>query len=145
MKIVKTHLLKALIITAVFSALLPLLAGNLKRPEAVVTVVVVAKDMKFNQTNPTIYIRPGTKIRLILRNEDPGMRHDLVLEALGLETPILKEGESAILEFVVEDEGLFEYICSLHPVLMRGILMVSDQRLDQQTVSRGPAHSNQEF
>ena len=145
MKIVKTHLLKALITTAVIAALLPLLAGSLKRSEAVVTVVVVAKDMKFNQTNPTIYIRPGTKIRLILRNEDPGMRHDLVLEALGLETPILKKGESAILEFVVEDEGLFEYICSLHPVLMRGILMVSDHRSDQRTVSRGPAHSNQEF
>lgn len=145
MKIVKTHLLKALITTAVVAALLPLLAGSLKRSEAVVTVVVVAKDMKFNQTNPTIYVRPGTKIRLILRNEDPGMRHDLVLEALGLETPIIKEGESAVLEFVVVDEGLFEYICSLHPVLMKGILMVSDQRWDQRTVSRGPAHSNQEF
>ncbi|HCN09915.1 MAG TPA: hypothetical protein DIT01_18475 [Lentisphaeria bacterium] len=145
MKIVKTHLLKALITTAVVAALLPLLAGSLKRSEAVVTVIVVAKDMKFNQTNPTIYVRPGTKIRLILRNEDPGMRHDLVLEALGLETPIIKEGESAVLEFVVVDEGLFEYICSLHPVLMKGILVVSDQKWDQQTVSRGPAHSNQEF
>ena len=145
MKIVKTHLLKALITTAVIAALLPLLAGSLKRSEAVITVIVVAKDMKFNQTNPTIYVRPGTKIRLVLRNEDPGMRHDLVLEALGLETPIIKEGESAILEFEVEDEGQFEYICSLHPVLMKGILMVSNQRWDQRTASRGPAHSNQEF
>ena len=145
MKIVKNHLLKALITTAVIAALLPLLAGSLKQPEAVVTVVVVAKDMKFNQTNPTIYIRPGTKIRLILRNEDPGMRHDLVLEALGLETPIIKNGESAVLEFEVGDEGRFEYICSLHPVLMKGILMVSDQKWDQRTVSREPTHSNQEF
>ena len=104
MKIVKTHLLKALITTAVVAALLPLLAGSLTRSESVVTVVVVAKDMKFNQTNPTIFIRPGTKIRMVLRNEDPGMRHDLVLEALGLETPIIKAGESAVLEFEVEDE-----------------------------------------
>ena len=145
MKIVKTHLLKALITTAVVAALLPLLAGSLTRSESVVTVVVVAKDMKFNQTNPTIFIRPGTKIRMVLRNEDPGMRHDLVLEALGLETPIIKAGESAVLEFEVEDEGRFEYLCSLHPVMMKGILMVSDQRPDQQTVSREADHSNQEF
>ena len=98
-------------------------------------IEILAKDMMFNQTNPTIYLKPGTKVRLILHNEDPGMEHDLVIEALNLKTAIIKEGETAILEFTVPKDGKFAYICSLHPRMMKGFFMVSNQQPDRQTAS----------
>lgn len=90
------------------------------------TIVVTAQDMMFNETNPTIELTPGETVRLVFRNEDPGMKHDLNIPALGLRTGVIEAGEEAVLEFTVPDNGTFEYVCSLHPVSMRGLFAVAD-------------------
>ena len=91
--------------------------------ESVRTIVMTAKDMKFDVT--TILIAPGESIRIILRNDDPGMKHDLVIPDLGIRTPVLETGEEAVLEFVAPDFGVLEYFCSMHPVSMFGFLGVA--------------------
>jgi len=96
-------------------------------------IVIVAKEMAFffeNRTeqdsvNPTIIVRAGERITLILRNEDPGMRHDLVIADLGLRTRVTSYGETATLTFRVPgDPGAYAYLCSLHPAMMTGELVV---------------------
>ena len=86
------------------------------------TIVVTAKDMVYDQTE--IRVAPGEWVRLILRNEDPGMKHDLVIEGLGVRTTIIKTGERTEVIFQVPAQGSFTFLCSLHPVTMRGLLIV---------------------
>lgn len=88
------------------------------------TIVVTAKDMMYNGTNPEIVLAPGQRVRLVLRNEEPGVKHDLVIPELNLRTPLLEFGEQAVLEFLAPDRGTFVYLCSLHPVRMRGVVRV---------------------
>jgi plastocyanin len=95
------------------------------------TVVLTARDMAFwtedsSTPNPAIAAAPGEALRLELRNRDRGMAHDLALPGLGRATPVLAgAGESAALELRAPDEpGDYEYVCSLHSRLMRGLLTV---------------------
>ena len=90
------------------------------------TIVVTAQNMMFNETNPTIQLTAGETVRVVFRNEDPGMQHDLIIPALGLRTGIIETGEEAVFEFTVPDDGTFQYLCSLHPVSMRGFFAVAD-------------------
>ena len=89
------------------------------------TIVITAKDMRFNVTNPTITLAPGELVRIVFRNEDPGMKHDLMIPDLGLGTRVLKAGEETVLSFRAPKSGLFSCHCSLHPVSMRGAFSVS--------------------
>lgn len=94
--------------------------------DGVRTIVITAKDMRFNVTNPTITFAPGELIRIVFRNEDPGMKHDLMIPDLGLGTRVLEAGEETVLRFRAPKSGLFLYLCSLHPVSMRGAFRVSN-------------------
>ncbi len=99
--------------------------GSLDLDTDVRTIVIIAKDMKFNETNPTLEVEFGERVRIVFRNEDAGMRHDLVIEDLGFRTPVLQPGQEAIIEFISQTEGAFEYFCSIHPISMRGTLLVN--------------------
>ena len=93
-------------------------------------VRLVARDMAFylpggDVPNPTLRFAAGERVRILLVNEDPGMTHDLVAEGLGLATPLVERGGTTGLELrVPETPGSHEYLCSLHPVLMRGLIEV---------------------
>jgi hypothetical protein len=94
--------------------------------KAVRTIILTARDMKFNANNPDFAIEPGKMVRVVLRNEDPGMKHDLVIPDIGIRTPVLQFGEEAVLEFRAPDTRMFEYFCSMHSVLMRGRFFVGE-------------------
>lgn len=75
--------------------------------------------------NPTLRVAPGERVRLVLENRDPGMRHDLALPALDRATTVLESGRTtSVVIRAPERPGSHEYLCSLHPVLMRGVLRV---------------------
>jgi len=96
-------------------------------------VILVAKDMAFvseaagagDTPNPTIVIRPGERVRLVLMNLDAGMHHDLVVDRLRVRTPALAYGETEAIEFTAPaEEGECDYYCSFHSRLMRGRIVI---------------------
>lgn len=93
-------------------------------------VRLVARDMAFylpggDLPNPTLRLAAGERVRIVLENDDPGMMHDLVAQGLGVATPLIERGGTAGVELRVPGTpGTHEYLCSLHPVLMRGLVEV---------------------
>lgn len=87
---------------------------------------LVARDMAFYREggetpNPTLTVRQGERVRITLRNAEPGMLHDLAAAELGAATPVLESGSTASVELTVpRRRGTYDYVCTLHPVLMRG-------------------------
>lgn len=97
-------------------------------------VRLVARDMAFylpgdTTPNPTLRFAPGERVRVVLVNEEPGMAHDVVASGLGLATPLVQgraDGGEIASDVVRAPErpGTHEYVCSLHPILMRGVIEI---------------------
>ena len=96
-------------------------------------ITIVAKNMVFviespessGQANPTITVKAGRKITIVLRNDDPGMQHDLVIQGLDVQVEVVSCGETTRLTFTVPREpGEYVYLCSFHPRRMRGVFIV---------------------
>jgi hypothetical protein len=97
-------------------------------------LTLIARDMAFYlpgdpTPNPRLIARPGEELRITLRNEDRGMAHDLAVsdgEGSRESTPVLRgTGTEADLTLQVpETPGEYEYLCSLHARMMRGVLEV---------------------
>lgn len=122
----RTPLALLLLVTAVVAGLL---AARATARAGVREITVVARDMAFHvpgsDPNPTIAVRPGERVRIVVRNETPGMMHDLTIDRLGLSTAPLQAGETGIIEFTAPAApGRYDYYCRPHPVLMRGALEV---------------------
>ena len=101
--------------------------------EASREITIVAKNMAFviespessGQANPTITVKTGQKITIVLRNDDPGMQHDLVIKGLEVEVEVTSFGETTRLTFTAPREpGAYVYLCSFHPMSMRGVFIV---------------------
>ncbi|CAM2861049.1 plastocyanin/azurin family copper-binding protein [Skermania piniformis] len=83
-------------------------------------VVVTIADMKF--TPSTVRVKVGQTVTW--KFQDDGIPHQVAGvrdNALGINSPILKEGEYS---FTFTGAGNYSYICSLHPE-MRGTVEVS--------------------
>ena len=66
------------------ATLLPMLASS--PADDVHEIRLVVRDMNFyvegeSQPNPTLSVKAGEQVRLVLKNEDPGMQHDFVVKA----------------------------------------------------------------
>ena len=91
---------------------------------------LVARDMTFYvegqaDPNPTLRIRAGETVRLILRNEDEGMRHDFAIPEWGAVTRRLEAGEEAAITFRAPARpGPQPYNCRPHSKTMRGTILV---------------------
>jgi len=101
--------------------------------EAPREVVLIAKDMAFvadrpsavRTLNPTIVLSAGERVRLVVRNLDAGMRHDLLVDRLGLRTLALDFGESDGLVFTAPLAAReWDSYSSLHSRLLRGRIAV---------------------
>ncbi len=127
----RIRLLTALMIVVVSAtgAVLASMAQNAVSRE----ITIVAKNMVFSvpslessgEANPTITVKRGQRITIVLRNDDAGMLHDLVIEGLDIRLEAVSCGETTRLTFTAPREpGEYVYLCSFHPRRMRGVFVV---------------------
>lgn len=119
----------AVAVAAFAAAVLPMLASSSR--DEVHEVNVVVRDMAFyvdgsTAANPVITVRGGERVRLRVRNEDAGMRHDFTIKAWTVSTKMLDQrGEEDVVEFrVPESRGSHTYQCTPHPKMMTGTIRV---------------------
>jgi Copper binding proteins, plastocyanin/azurin family len=96
-------------------------------------LTLVARDMKFYLAgdptpNPRLVLRQGELVRVTLQNDDPGMAHDFAVQGAGRldrASRMIDAGDSDRIEFTVPKvSGEYDYLCSSHPQMMRGIVEV---------------------
>jgi FtsP/CotA-like multicopper oxidase with cupredoxin domain len=76
--------------------------------------------------NPTLYVRRGERIRLVLNNSDAGMTHDFTIEAMNVHTRLLKgTGEDAVEFIAPRVRGSHTYRCTPHSAMMNGTIVVN--------------------
>lgn len=92
-------------------------------PSAVVTLSttwqLVAANIKYNATNPTIYVPVGQKVTLTIINND-GMAHTFDIDELNVHTGTINPGQSKTVTFTMNAAATYRYYCSIHPGLMDG-------------------------
>jgi hypothetical protein len=107
--------------------LFPLLASS-RTPRR--DIVLVARGMAFyladgSGPNPMLTLKPDEKVRLVLRNQDPGVTHDFTVPAWNLATQQLHgAGEASIVVRAPSTRGMQEYRCNPHATMMRGHIAV---------------------
>jgi hypothetical protein len=95
-------------------------------------VDVIARGMTFvlptapDTPNPVIPLRAGERVRLVLKNEAPGLLHDIRIPAWGIEVEQIRAGQIAEVVFTVPGTvGRFQYLCRPHSELMKGFVEVT--------------------
>ena len=116
----------------VVTALLPILASS--RATGTQTpreIRIVVRDMTFyvdghDEPNPTLRVRAGEQIRLVLRNDDPGMSHDFAVKSWQVMTPLVtaRGAETAVVFRVPQRRGSYTFSCTPHARIMRGTIQV---------------------
>ena len=94
-------------------------------------IVLVARNMAFyldgNPTpNPTLRLKAGERVNLVLRSEDAGITHDFAVKAWAVGTAFLSGKGVASVTFVVPDRARQpqQYACTAHAAMMQGVIEV---------------------
>jgi len=91
---------------------------------------IVVRHMTFyleGQTdpNPTLRLRAGETVRLVLRNDDQGMMHDFAIPDWKAATRRIVGGEEAAVIFRAPAQPSAQtYNCQPHSQMMRGTILV---------------------
>jgi plastocyanin len=86
-------------------------------------LLMVANDNKYNNTNPEIRLATNASEDIVILNAD-SKEHDFVIDGLGVNSGILKEGKYFNTTLSTSQPGTYEYYCSLHPDDMRGRIVI---------------------
>ena len=86
-------------------------------------VLLVAQDNLFNGTNPDIIGTVNVPEKLVVLNKD-FVRHDFIVDKLRINTAYLSPEQDFTTAIASKTSGIFEYYCSLHPITMRGKIMI---------------------
>jgi plastocyanin len=123
---ISTKVIAAVAGVMLLAALLPALSNTPTRE-----ITLVAKGMAFylesdlNTPNPTLEVKAGERVRVVLRNQDRGLTHDFAVPAVGAVSKDINWNESGEVVFEVpETPGTYEYVCRPHFLMMRGIIRV---------------------
>ena len=83
-------------------------------------------DGDLDTPNPTINLVAGEQVRIVLRNEEQGMMHDLVVAGLPIRFDGLGWREQRELTLVVPNApGTYSYVCQPHKVMMYGQVRIT--------------------
>jgi hypothetical protein len=91
---------------------------------------LVVRDMTYyvegnSAPNPTLVLHRGEQVRVVLRNDDPGMTHDFAVDAWNARIPRIHGGEQASVQFQAPAHaGPGTYSCTPHGEMMRGTIQV---------------------
>ncbi len=111
-------------------------------------ITLVARDMAFylsEQTqagpNPTLQLKVGEQVRIVLRNQDPGIVHGFAIKPWNVSMTLRHDETASMLVRAPRRPGRYEYVCSPHhSTLMAGVIEVvasdEDMRTDQRAAGR---------
>ena len=123
---VSVKAIAAIALLMVLAALLPAVSSTPTRE-----ITLVAKGMAFyanddlRTPNPTLEVKAGERVRVVLQNQDRGMTHDFAIPVVGAALNSIHWNESDEVVFdVPETPGTYEYVCRPHRLMMRGIIRV---------------------
>lgn len=108
-------------------ALMPLMASARGASRE---IVLVARQMAFyveggGEPNPTLVVRPGEEVRIVLKNQEPGVLHDLKVGGVNVSVEPIRAGATATFTFRAPNQpGRYEYVCRPHAQMMTGVLLV---------------------
>ena len=88
-------------------------------------IELTAQDAAFGGTNPTLDVRPGERIRLRIRNTDPGILHSISLPGIDPTVRHVAPGRTIEFDVTVPQAGSFEYVCPQHQPKMKGRIVVA--------------------
>jgi len=116
-------------VIALAATLLPMIASS--GADTPRDIRIVVRDMAFyvdggTEPNPAIALRAGEQVRVHLRNEDAGMRHDFAIQAWTVSTKLLEERgeEDAVIFRVPGERGTAAYLCTPHAKMMSGTIRI---------------------
>jgi heme/copper-type cytochrome/quinol oxidase subunit 2 len=93
--------------------------------EPIREIVLEAKGTAFGDDNPTLILKEGERVRIIVRNSDPGVEHSIAIPELGIERVDIAPGEEQVFEVRAGRPGVVDYICPQHLPLMQGKIVVT--------------------
>jgi len=115
----------------VVAAVLPRVAARVDHGEpAVHEIRLVVRDMSYHlgnglEINPTLRVRAGERVRVILTNTEAGMAHDFVIPDWKVASRLVKGKGSETVEFTAPSSaGAYTYKCTPHAATMRGTIAV---------------------
>lgn len=128
---VRNVLLRSTLIALPFVLIGGLALGFIQQRQPAREIVLVAEEMAFYlpgdlTPNPTLTAAPGERLRIVLVNQDSGYEHDLQLPSVSAATPLIP-GDGSRSELVITAParpGEYDYLCSIHPLMMRGTVRV---------------------
>lgn len=86
------------------------------------SILLVAQNNAFNNTNPTLYVKVNHPTKLIVLNKD-FVKHDFISDKLGINTAYLTTEQDFITGIATNKTGNYTYYCSFHPA-MKGTIVV---------------------
>ena len=76
--------------------------------------------------NPTLTVKAGERVRVIVENQERGITHDFAVPRLGAALDPLQWSHSGTVTInIPRKPGTYEYVCRPHQLMMRGTIQVS--------------------
>ena len=122
----KTIYIGVVLVVALAAVGVYLYMGTQNQPPATnsQSMVIVAKDVKFNVTNPTFNVKVGT-VKITVKNMDTMPHTFIIREISSAATALLTPGQSQTITVNFTAAGDFNYYCSIHPGQMDGVIRVT--------------------
>jgi plastocyanin len=111
------------------TALMPAVATPRTGPREIVLVV---RNMAFylegsKEPNPAIVVKASEDVRIIVKNQDPGITHALAIASLRASIDRIEPGTTQGIQFRAPGKpGRYVYVCPPHAQMMKGVLLITE-------------------